>query len=198
MDPSDELQRLCYGGEELLETVTVRRGAVGVTTHRVLILTPDGPGARFAAVDLPNVTGVTIRSHGPTGHRNRAIAFGTVGAVLYAAGAIIEFGGSVQPIDPPAGVGFGGLLVVVNALIGVLDTVDAAVTLAGLLALAAALGFLGWYLRERNPAIEVDVAGAETVEVPVNWTETEAADRLRAALDDARPGSDSESSTDLR
>lgn len=184
MDADAALRRWCYGGEELLAAEAVERGAVGVTSHRVLALTPDGAGPRFRAVDRPNVTDIGVRSSGPTDHRARGAQAGVAALALLVAGAVIDLGGLVTPVEPPTGVGVGGLIALVNALLGALALVDEALTLLGLVALVVALASLGWYRSQRERVLEVGVAGGDPVRVPVGRNERTAADRLVQALGD--------------
>lgn len=185
MDPAAELERLCYAGEELLATEPIGSGVVGVTTHRLLVLTPDGPGARFRAVDRPNVTGVAVKTDGPTSHRDRGAQAGVVGIGLLLAGAFIDLGGLINPVESPSGVGIGGILSLIDVLIAALDLVDEALTIMGLLAVVVALGSLAWYLRGRERVLEIAVAGRDPYRVPIARTDSPAAERLEAALEEA-------------
>lgn len=183
MDATAALQRSCYGGEVLEAAVPAGGGAVGVTSHRVLVLTPDGPGRRFRAVDRPNVLGVAAGTSGPTSHRDRGGLTGVAAVVLLVAGRVIDLGGLVQPIEAPAGTGLGGLFALVEGMIATLALVDEALTMLGLVALLVAFGSLGWWLRERDRVIELDVAGGDSVRVPVARSEIGGVERIREALD---------------
>lgn len=188
MDAAEKLEPLCYGGEELLESATVDGGAIGITSHRVLVLTPEGAGARFHAVDRPNATGVSTRTTGPRGHRNRAIVAGIIGGGLLVTGAAIDFGGLSQSVDAPTGEGLGGLLGLVFAILGAIGRFDDALRILGLLALLAALGFTAWYLWKAGWVIEIDVAGADSVRIPISRDQMAVVDRLKACLADDRAG----------
>ena len=196
MDAETALERLCYGGEELREVAVVRSGAVGLTSHRVLVLRPDGPGARFRAVDRPNVTGIAVRTSGPTAHRDRAVTAAVAAGVLLVAGSLIDLGGFVEPVAAPEGMGIGGLLTLVDVLIAALGLLDEALLLIGLGALLWALGFLALYLRGRDRVLEITVAGDDPVRLPVAAGETTAADRLQGAMG-ARPSPGGETAEPL-
>lgn len=189
MDPADELAALCYGGETLLEVAVVEGGAIGVTSHRLLALTPDGSGARFRAVDRPNVTGLTAGTDGPTGLRDRSAKAGVVAVALLFGAAVIDLGGLVEPPTATGG-GLGGLFGLLDLFVTALGLVDEALAIGGLVALAVALGSLGWYLRERDRVIEVGVAGDDPVRVPIARGEADVAGGLDTALESATPGSD--------
>lgn len=189
MDRVDELAALCYAGEELLATAPVEVGAVGVTTHRVLVLRPDGPGARFRSVDRPNVTELAARTSGPTTHRDRAVIGGIVAVALLAAGTLIDLGGIVEPVDAPTGTG-SGMLGLVNARVAALGLVDEALLLLGLGVAFASLGSLAWYLYRRDRVLEITVAGGDPIRVPLARDETGVADPLQAALATAQADSE--------
>lgn len=156
MDPAARLERLCYGGEELLESTSLEAGAIGITSHRVLVLTPDGSGARFRALDRPNVTGIVARPTGPTSRRNWSVVVGAVGVGLLVAGLAI----------------------------------DEVLRFAGLFALLVALGLLAWYYWASGWVIEVAVAGADAVRIPIARDEIEAGDHLDEVLEDVRGADD--------
>lgn len=202
MDHDSALKRWCYDGEELLAGIAIDGGAVGVTSHRVLVLTPDGPGARLQAVHRPNVRGVDVVAGGPTDHLARGARAGVTGLILLVAGALVDLGGLVTPIDPPAGVGVGGLLSLVNAFLGALTLLDEALTLLGVLALVPAVASFWWYLREREHVLQVDVAGDDAVTVAVRKGERTVVDRLSQALADedadSRSAESSSTSVDVQ
>lgn len=186
MDAEGDLGAMCYGGEELIESVSVSAGAIGVTSHRLLVLTPEASDARFQAIDRPNVGGIAAQTSGPTGFRDRSVTMGAAAIVLLAAGSVIDLGDVVQPVDAPSGMGLGGFLGLIDVLIAALGLVDEVLILLGLGALLAALGSLVWYLRGRDRVIEIEVAGAEPVRIPIGRGETDTADRLRTAVSASR------------
>lgn len=194
MDATETLQRLCYGGESLEAVVPAGPGAVGVTSHRVLALTPNGPGRRFRTVDRPNVRDIEAGTSGPTSHRDRSVTAGLGAVALLVSGTLVDLGGLVQPVEAPTGMGLEALFAMIEGLVAALALVDEALILLGLLALLVALGSLAWYLRERNRVIEIHVAGGDSVRVPVGRGGAVEVDRLRGALERAATGPiDSES-----
>ena len=190
MDPADGLRRHCYGGEELLDAVAVDGGAAGVTTHRLLVHRPDADGARFVAVDRPNVAGVAARTSGPTAHRDRAVTAAVAGGVLLVAGTVVDVGGLVEPVSAPEGMGIGGLLAAVEVMVAVLGLLDEALLLFGVGALLWALVSLVRFVRGRERVVEVAVAGDDPVRLPVAGREGAVAQRLRTALDEPGPAGD--------
>lgn len=188
MDATETLQRLCYGGESLEAVVPAGSGAVGVTSHRVLALTPNGPGRRFEAVDHPNVLDIEASTSGPTSHRDRSLTAGVGAIALLVAGTLVDLGGLVQPVEAPTGMGLEALFAMIEGLVAALALVDEALLLLGLLALLVALGSLAWYLWERNRVIEIHVAGDESIRVRVGRGEAVEVDRLRGALERAGTG----------
>lgn len=185
MDAAEQLEPLCYGGEAFIEPATVDGGVIGITSHRVLVLTPEGPGARFHAIDRPNVVGFATRTTGPTGHRNRALVAGVIGVGLLAVGAVIDFDGVGLLEAVPGGDVLVWLYGLVVALLDVFGPIAGTFRLLGLLGLLAALGSAGWYLWKTNWVIEITVAGAENVRIPITRDQMSVVDRLETTLEEA-------------
>lgn len=198
--PSTTLRSMCYDGERVIEGVGFDEGAVAVTTHRLLSLTPttdeagglrgddSTEGARFRAAALPNVTGVDVESTGRTAHAFRAVRYGLYALVLLAASALLNFDGLIRPIDPPAGTALGPVVGLVSLAAGALALVDDVLLIAGLLVLAAALGFGAWYAHGRRRYVAVEVAGDDPVRLPIAGFDdpAAAAARLEGVVADAR------------
>ena len=183
-EPADELRSLCYGGETLERVLPVGSARVGITTHRLLVLDPDGDETRFRAVDRPNVLAAEVATEGGDGARRRAIRYGVYAVGFLAAGAILDLGGVAEPGRLGSGPGLGGvttLVRLIGAVLGLLD--DVLVVVGGAFLLAAAL-FVAWYVYSRERYLEVGVAGDVPVRLPGDAV---AAERLDTALDEAWP-----------
>lgn len=178
---------LLYGGESLVDEASVDTARIAVTTHRVVALTPNGPGARYQTVDRPNVTGVAVQSQGDLEDAVRAIRFGIYSAVLLGAGALIDLDGMIQPVDVPEGTGLGGVIGTVTMITQAFALIDDLLLAAGLVVLPIALFFCARYLRGRERNLEVGVAGDDPLRVPAPdaGAAEAAATRIEAALETA-------------
>jgi len=181
--------RLCYAGESVVEVVPFSGGAVGVTTHRVLALTPDDDGPNVQAIDRPNVTAVELSSGGDAALGMRALRYGLYAVLLFGASYLIDFSG-VSGVDPPAATGAGQVINMALAMLGVLSLVDDVLRLAGLGVLVVALLFAAAYGRSRDSYLAIGVAGGDPVRVPAAASESAAATRLRVAVEKASNPSD--------
>lgn len=186
---TEAFARLCYGGESVVEVVPFSGGVVGVTTHRVLALTPDGGGPNLQAVDRPNVTDVELSSGGDAAHGTRALRYGLYAVLLVGASYLIDFSG-VSGVDPPSGTGAGQVIDMALAMLGVLSLVDDVLRLAGLGVLVVGLLFAAAYGRSRDGYLAIGVAGGDSVRVPAAASESAAATRLRVAVEKASNPSD--------
>jgi len=180
----EAFSRLCYDGESVVEVVPFSGGAVGVTTHRVLALTPDGGGPNLQAVERPNVTGVEMAAGGDEAQGIRAVRYGVYALALVGGSYLVDFGG-VASVDPPSGTGAGQVVNMAMAMTGVLALVDDVLRLAGLGVLAVALLFAAAYGRSRDSYLAIGVAGGDPLCVPASRSESTAATRLRVALEKA-------------
>lgn len=190
MEWSDRVGALLWDGETIERRFDLEGGAVVVTSHRVLAFEPDSEGKNYRRVDRPNVEDVTLEGGGDWAPLRRAVQFGLGGAVLLGIAATVSFEsflGSVEPVemDGGAGAGAGG----VDAAAGAVDSVrrllamlDALVLVGGLLLSAAAIGFVGWYVRSRRRYLLIAVGGGTDVEVPVADPDPALLERLEAAI----------------
>jgi len=181
--------RLCYGGESVVEVVPFSGGLVGVTTHRVLALTPDGDGPNLQSIDGPNVADVELSSGGDAAHGVRALRYGLYAVLLVGASYLIDFSG-VSGVDPPSGTGAGQVINMALAMLGVLSLVDDVIRIAGLGVLVLALLLAVAYGRSRDSYLAIRVAGGDPVRVPAAASESAAATRLRVAVEKASNPSD--------
>lgn len=184
-----ELEGLCYGGESLVDAVTVTGGTVGVTTHRVLALTPDGEGPTLRAVERPNVAEVAVSTGGDPESGARALRFGAYAIVLLGASLFVNFD-TVAAVDVPSGTGAGQVVDTAVALTGLLTLVDDALRAVGVVVLLVALGFLAHYGYRWDRHLAVEVDGGDALTVPVAPSERRAADRVAAAVEKASNASD--------
>lgn len=201
-DSGDDRQRwagsvadLLYDGERVRERVEVGDSRAVVTTHRLLAFTSTREGDNYRQVDLPNVDGVAAGHDGEDWlllHVARAFLYG---AVLLAVGVFVDFETFV-PADVFAGtgdavgrLGLGGVFALMRRVLTLLASLDELARLVGAVVLLGAVAVLGIYVRTRERAVVVSVAGDEDVVVPVDAADTDAAVAdLERALFDAAPG----------
>lgn len=181
---AEAVARLCYGGESVVEVVPFSGGVVGVTTHRVLALTPGDDGPNLQAVDRPNVTGIEMAAGGDAAHGMRAVRYGVYGLALVGGSFLVDFGG-VSGVETPAGTGVGQVVGLALAMTGLLALVDDVIRIAGLGVLVLALLLAAVYARSRDSYLAIRVAGDDPVRVPASSAESAAAARLRVALEKA-------------
>ena len=172
MEWTERVEQLLYDGETETRRVAVGDATIVITSHRVLAFTP-GEGARYRAVDRPNVGQITVDSTG----RTRALAwtalFGLVAlssaalAVLYSFADLVpdldigDADGEATPGDDPAGEPFALLETTLAAL-------DLAVVAVALLSALVAAGFLVRYVRSRARRVVIEVHGDEDLEIPLS------------------------------
>ena len=164
--------------------MTVGAATVVVTSHRVLVFTPD-ERPRFREVDRPNVASVTVVSRG----RLRYLVWATVCTLLGLGGVVaatlfgvadlapspdVEENGEV-PGGDPTGEAFG-------ALESLLALVDLAVAALGLAFLVVAGVFLVRYVVSRARRLVIRVHGEEDIELPLERTARGVADDLEGAI----------------
>ena len=178
------VEPLCYAGETVVDAVPLSGGTVGVTSHRVLALTPGGDGPNLQAVERPNVDGVELSAGGDAAHGARALRYGVYALALVGASFVVDFG-SVSAVDPPSGTGAGRVVQMAVAMTGMLTLVDDVLRYAGLGVLVVALLFLALYGYTRDSYLAIGVAGGPTLRVPATGSESAAVDRLRVAVADA-------------
>ena len=184
----DRLANMLFQGEEVEEEFTVEGARVAVTTHRVLVFTPDGDanGRRFDHADRPNVLDATVQTSGHdsyVGWGTRVGVYGTVflgGGLLLKSSGILDQFGSVDP--PESGPGSG-----ISQLVSVLPEAFAALTnvllLVGGLLLLVTVALLALYFGSRERELVIERAGRDPIRVPIRGDEGERiARRLRASV----------------
>lgn len=164
------LPELLYAGEEGLAATEVAGVKVAVTSHRLLVLAPDGgtaDGSRFHAVHRPNVIGVRASAAGGGPYLTGALRFGLYAIVLLAAGILIDFDGMLDTVESPDASALSGVISVIRTITRLLTLVDDVLLALGVLAGIAALGLGALALNDRSRYLEVEVAGGEPIRVPV-------------------------------
>lgn len=176
-DPEDTFAGETRSGETVADEFYVGDAVVGVTDRRLLVR-HDGS---VRAVDLTNVREVDDRTLEDRGRLLTALQWGALGAFLLGAWRFAPLEGLVAPVGQPPGGIFEQLYAAVNTLVDALRYVDEAFLAVGLLS----LGWAGWqvvrYVQGRNRVLQVTVAGADPVRLPVPEDST-ASDRLRGAV----------------
>lgn len=176
----DRPEDLLYDGETVVETVDSGEHRVVVTSHRVLAFAP-GRDPRFRGVERPNVTGVQATTSGEGGHLRRAGRSAAWGAGLLVAGVFLSLDGMLASMDSLGGVGAGGALSLLRALVAALALLDDALRAVGALLLLAAAVLVARYLRGRERVVVVEVSGDDDVEIRGDETTAAAVrDALRA------------------
>lgn len=203
MDWQARADELLFDGESVRERVAAGSDGVVVTSHRVLVFTPEGDGANFRAVDRPNVTAVRAGTQGNAERLHRAAVAGVGGFGALVLGLVLDFDSLVPNggVDIAGGgaAGIGGVLETIETLIRLFGLLDDLLTAVGLLLLLAAVALTGIYGAQRKPKLTIEVAGADDLQVTWNAHEdandrddavahegvesaAAAADRLRRAL----------------
>lgn len=195
MDWQARAGELLFDGESVRERVDAGSDLVVVTTHRVLVFTPEGDGANFRAVDRPNVTGVRAGTHGNADQLRRAAVAGAGGLGALALGLLLDLDSLVPngAVDLAGGsaAGIGGALETIETLLRIVALLDDLLVAAGLLALLAGVVLAGVYWTRREPELTITVAGDDDVQL--SWADDAdshgdadgpeaAAHRLRRAL----------------
>lgn len=184
----DRAEQLTYDGEEIAETLAVGEGGVVVTTHRLLVFSPESDGEAFSHVDLPNVDGIDTVEAGERRFLELGAKAGIVGTVLLLSGALIpldELVGAVSFGEGAGRIGIGGVVNVIQSILGILRALDDLLLVLGALAFLLAAGALGWYLQTREEQLRIERAGGEslTLTIGAESLSPPALDRLRRAID---------------
>ena len=197
MDWVARAENLLYDGEVIEADVRLDRGGVVVTSHRVLVFTPDREGSNYRQVDRPNVEGIDISTSGDWSFLELGVKALVVGIVLVAAGTTVSLDSLVGNVSLDSGgaasaVGIGGMLGMLQTMLTLMAQLDDLMRLFGGLALAFAAVVLGVYLWSRDRLLVVRVAGDDDVEVTAPDDES-VVERIEAAIVPEVPPSDAES-----
>lgn len=193
-DPNwaDHVTELLYEGESVSESIEAGEARVVVTSHRVLAFTPHSDGPAFRQVDRPNVVGVTTGARSEGGLLARAARWGIIGLVLLGVGLVVDMDAILGDVSIGGGagsqIGVGGVLDLVQTVLGLLRRLDEFLALAGLLVLALAAVALGAYGLTREPTVVISLAGDEAdIHLPRDDVDDTTVTRLEAAISPAGP-----------
>ncbi|AAV47765.1 MULTISPECIES: hypothetical protein [Haloarcula] len=194
MDWVARAESLLYDGEVIEADVRLDRGGVVVTSHRVLVFTPDREGSNYRQVDRPNVEGVDVTTSGDWSFLELGVKALVVGIVLVAAGMTVSLDSLVGNVSLDSGgaasaVGIGGMLGMLQTMLTLMAQLDDLMRLFGGLALAFAAVVLGVYLWSRDRLLVVRVAGGDDVELTAPDDES-VVDRIEAAIVPEAPPAD--------
>lgn len=176
----ESVDDLLHEGEHRVDDVTVGDARLVVTSRRLLVRREQG-SPRRRAIDRANIGDVRVRTRSTRGYAWSGGQWVFLGGFLLAAWRVVPFGGLVRPVDPPGGTGFDGLFAAVNALVRLLALLDEAFLLGGVAALGWAVLRLAQYVRSRERALEVTVAGEDPLRLPAPASEDPVV-RLRELL----------------
>jgi len=152
-------------GEVIEETVAVGENGVVVTNQRLLAFVPEGDGANYRAVERPNVEDATLRHDGDTDYLEYTAKGALGGLAAIGIGLTVDFGSfiSLEGVSTTGAseVGVGGLTSLLTSITSLMDRIDDALLVGGLLALVLGLGAFGLYLESRTHNLVIDIAGEE-------------------------------------
>ncbi|WP_157572826.1 hypothetical protein [Halogranum rubrum] len=179
-------ERWLYAGEDVLVTEPVKTGWVAVTTHRLLVYTPDSDGRAFVSYDRPNVGGVRFDSSG--NERSLAVlprlfVYGLVslgGGVAFSRAGLADLL-AVDAGDSLAVVGMAGLF---DTLRVGLQLLELALFGVGALTLLCAVAVALFYAHSRTTTLVVDVVGDGAIRQPLpdGTVDDVSLERVRSAL----------------
>ncbi|WP_276280407.1 hypothetical protein [Halorussus caseinilyticus] len=191
----DRLSEMLFQGEEVEEEFTVEGARVAVTTHRVLVFTPDGDGRRFDHADRPNVLDANVETTGQGSYVEWGVKTGVYGAVMLGGGVLLKTSGILDrlgTVNAPEDAPGSGIAQLVSLLPKALGTVTAGLLVGGGLLVFAAVALTALYFTSRERELVIERAGRDPMRVPVRDDDAEdVARRLRTAVGtSSKPRSD--------
>ena len=186
MDWVERAEELLFDGESVQQEVTLDTGGVVVTSHRVLVFTPDREGPNYRQVDRPNVDGVALETRGEFQFLAQAVKAIVVGIALVVAGMTVSLDSLVSGVSLESGgaastVGLGGMIGILQTMLSLLGQLDELMRTFGALALLFGAVVLGVYLWSRERLLVVSVAGADDIELTAPDDDS-TLERLRSAV----------------
>lgn len=154
---------LLYGGEKVRARLSIPGGQLLATSHRLLVVTPDGDGPNLRVVHRPNVDGLSREVGGRQFLKPLAVSLaGGLFAVVVGSLVSVEGMGDAVPTDSPVG----GLLGPVATVLNLFGLIDELLVGIGLLGLLAGVVIATVWLSAREAVVTVRVAGDDSVRVP--------------------------------
>lgn len=181
----EQVSDLLYDGEKIRDSVDIETSTVVVTSHRVLVFTPDGDGPNFQQVDRPNVDNISAGTRSETAKLERGVRYGIIGAVLVAAGWVIDLDSLLEGVSgvyQSTGMGLSGVTGTLRSMMALLTRLDDLLQVAGVLVLLLSAVLLAVYWYTREGALVIGVAGGDDVHVPHSASVDGYAKRLQAAV----------------
>lgn len=167
---AERVDPLLFEGEAVLATLPAGANALVGTTHRLLVVSPDAPGANFAAVDRPNVESVAAATDGRSAVLAPAARALVLGVVMLGAGATVSFDGLLGGVSLSGGAasaaGLGDVVGLYETMRLAFTLLDDALLVLGALGLTGGLALVGHYLRSRERTLVVAVAGGDDRSLP--------------------------------
>jgi hypothetical protein len=178
---TDDAGGLLYAGEARIDEAYVDDARLVLTSHRLLVQREHGQ--RLRTVERPNVLGVATETQGHVGRLSLGMQSLVLGVVLVAFSRFARFDGLVPTIENPGTAGgLGGLFEAAAFLFEVLQVLDDALLVGGLLAIVAGAGLVAWWVLTRETVVAVQVSGGEPIHLPSSAPGRDA-ERVRALLE---------------
>ena len=174
----DRVEELLYDGEQVEQQVDVDTARVVVTSHRVLVFTPELDGENLRQVDRPNVVGLERGALSEDALLTRGLRAGIWGVLLVGAGVLFDFGSLIGGVDLTGGgtgeLGLGGTLEGLQSMLELLGLLDELLLAAGAVAMLVAVAVLGLFWHRRTPTLAITVAGGDDIHLPRSDTTDQA------------------------
>lgn len=177
-------------GEEIVAEIPFGENGVVVTNQRLLVFVPESDGANYRAIERPNVEDIRLDSDGNTDLIRFVAQGGLAGITGVLIGYTMDFGSLVSVESISSGgtsgqSGIGGLLKILNSISRLLELLDDALLVGGMLAFAVGLGAFGLYLESRLYGLWITVAGEDDeVHVPAPDDAEAEFEQLQGYLDE--------------
>ncbi|MFP4529713.1 MAG: hypothetical protein ACLFNC_00325 [Halodesulfurarchaeum sp.] len=197
MSWQSHVDQLLFAGESVLAKVAGHEAALVVTSHRVLVFTPNVEGPNVRTFHRPNVTGLSKHASGTGRWLGAGAKWLVLGVALTIAGALLDLEGVIGDVSTEGaasqtGVGWiGEMFGLFQTLFALLDDV---LFFGGLLAVFVGVGLVLWYMRSRAAVVTVELAGRSDVELPAAGFSESDIGKLEDAIDptvavDSKPSS---------
>jgi hypothetical protein len=161
---TERAEDLLFEGESIEESVDVDTGRVVVTTHRVLVFTPEFGEKNYRHVDRPNVVGVKTDHTGRRTLLEYALKLGLGGALLVGIGLSVDFGNFVPTDTLPStnsAMGIGSILGTVQSMMQLLAMLDEFMVMGGAMGVIAGTALGSVYVLTRTKLLVIECAGED-------------------------------------